>query len=456
MGYAVTDANYAVLITLLKEKYGDQDLIREQLHAELQALPKAGEQLANARKVVQQVKQICCQLEAIGESTEERQLAVAIQSKPPKWIMRSVHQKKDKDPHWTVQKLRKHLEKTLRLEEKVAKPQKDVKKAQNTSAPEYNTATGTFAVNAQRMVRKTGCIFCNGDHWTNECTTIGTREARLQKATELRLCFKCLKSGHNANQCNNHRPCFHCKKGHNTALCPGKAEHQGPQKTSKTRNDGQQERWRKDTVVKLAYANQDILDPASSSSNPSARDLRQEARERRREEGESVKSPKGQSRSPLEKVEDQSPFSGEESNPLYDLERSPLPEEEERNPLNDFERSPLQKEEDSNPLYDLEQSPLQEGKEEESNPLNDFERSPLQEEEEEESDPLDELEQSLIQEEKEELLKRAAEIEERGYQVLRPLAESDLKGQSSPIYSQLLRQTSSDEAAGHSVCCPYP
>uniref|UniRef100_A0A914WAJ3 Peptidase aspartic putative domain-containing protein n=1 Tax=Plectus sambesii TaxID=2011161 RepID=A0A914WAJ3_9BILA len=272
MGYAVTAANYPVLVGLLKEKYGDQDMIRERLHDELQNLHRAGEQLSEARNVIQQIERICRQLEAMGDSTEGKHIEVAIQSKLPKWIMRSVLQENDKDVLWTVTKLRKHIEKTLRLEEKVAVPNKDVKKTTTVAATEHNSATGKFAVSAQWTEQKPWFAFCNGDHWSNECTTAATRESRQQKAAELRQCFRCLRTGHNANRCNYHRPCFFCKQDHHSAFCPNKGEYQGPQKMGQNRSDGgQQEKWRKDTqwrggggpqkVMAITEAEEEVLVP---------------------------------------------------------------------------------------------------------------------------------------------------------------------------------------------------
>uniref|UniRef100_A0A914XBX4 ARID domain-containing protein n=1 Tax=Plectus sambesii TaxID=2011161 RepID=A0A914XBX4_9BILA len=272
MGYAVTAANYPVLVGLLKEKYGDQDMIRERLHDELQNIRRAGEQLSEARNVIQQIEQICRQLEAMGDSTEGKHIEVAIQSKLPKWIMRSVLQEKDKDELWTVIKLRKHVEKTLRLEEKVAVPHKDVKKTTTVSATEYNSATSTFAVSAQRTERKPTCAFCNGDHWSNECTTAATRDLRLRKAADLRLCFRCLRTGHQENKCRYHRPCFFCKDNPHTALCPNKGEYQGPQKMGQSGSDGQQGKWRTDAqrrggsglpqkVMAITEVEEDVLAP---------------------------------------------------------------------------------------------------------------------------------------------------------------------------------------------------
>uniref|UniRef100_A0A914UH45 CCHC-type domain-containing protein n=1 Tax=Plectus sambesii TaxID=2011161 RepID=A0A914UH45_9BILA len=227
-GYAATEANYPVMIELLKEKFGDPNRIRQKLHKELQALPKASERMADVRKVVQQIERICRQLEGMGQSTEQTQFEVAIESKMPRWMLRSVYEEQGKDPNWTVQKLRKHIEKTLKIEEMVAEAHKDNIGVQRAPATEHRMATGTFAVNGNRFPRKLSCVFCKGEHWNEKCQVNATREMRLKKVAELNLCFKCLRTGHGAAQCTYNRPCFYCKENHNSALCPGKRGSQGP------------------------------------------------------------------------------------------------------------------------------------------------------------------------------------------------------------------------------------
>uniref|UniRef100_A0A914X5A1 Peptidase aspartic putative domain-containing protein n=1 Tax=Plectus sambesii TaxID=2011161 RepID=A0A914X5A1_9BILA len=228
-GYAVTEANYPVLVARLKQLFGNQDRIIEKLRKELRDLPKASEQIADAHRVVHQIERICRQLEALGESTEERQMGVEIQSKMPKWIMRSVYQEREKDSQWTVQKLREHIEKILRLEEIVAEAHKEVNEGKRTPAAENKVSTGTFAVNGQRFQRTPRCAFCQGEHWHDQCHVVATREMRLKKVADYNMCPRCLGAGHNASQCNYKRPCFFCRENHNSALCPGKTQRQGPQ-----------------------------------------------------------------------------------------------------------------------------------------------------------------------------------------------------------------------------------
>uniref|UniRef100_A0A915B870 CCHC-type domain-containing protein n=1 Tax=Parascaris univalens TaxID=6257 RepID=A0A915B870_PARUN len=64
------------------------------------------------------------------------------------------------------------------------------------------------------------CAFCSEPHWADSCPRFTTLKERFDRARQLRLCFKCLREGHNQNDCTRNVSCYHCKrKGHPTALC---------------------------------------------------------------------------------------------------------------------------------------------------------------------------------------------------------------------------------------------
>ena len=63
------------------------------------------------------------------------------------------------------------------------------------------------------------CVFCKGDHYNSNCPIYKTVEERKRQAYELGLCIRCLRSGHRFKNCRIFRPCYYCKKDHNTALC---------------------------------------------------------------------------------------------------------------------------------------------------------------------------------------------------------------------------------------------
>ena len=62
------------------------------------------------------------------------------------------------------------------------------------------------------------CIFCEGKHWGDVCTTYDTVAKRRQFFVEKRLCFNCGRAGHRENKCRI-RGCYKCKAKHHTSLC---------------------------------------------------------------------------------------------------------------------------------------------------------------------------------------------------------------------------------------------
>ena len=66
------------------------------------------------------------------------------------------------------------------------------------------------------------CLYCRGKHWSNECQSYSSLEARKQKAKG--RCFICLNQSHKTNECTLTRTCYYCGKTniYHRSLCPTK------------------------------------------------------------------------------------------------------------------------------------------------------------------------------------------------------------------------------------------
>ncbi|KAL3088737.1 hypothetical protein niasHS_009076 [Heterodera schachtii] len=83
--------------------------------------------------------------------------------------------------------------------------------------PQFSSQHSNGAFNQRKP--PSPCIFCGNDHWHEECQKFSTIQQRREVLYAKALCFKCLKSNHQASRCPQPKKCFKCKQPHPTALC---------------------------------------------------------------------------------------------------------------------------------------------------------------------------------------------------------------------------------------------
>ena len=62
------------------------------------------------------------------------------------------------------------------------------------------------------------CIYCEGNHWGDQCSSYDSVAKRRQFFVERRLCFNCGRVGHRESKCRS-RGCYKCRGKHHTSLC---------------------------------------------------------------------------------------------------------------------------------------------------------------------------------------------------------------------------------------------
>uniref|UniRef100_A0A914W2D1 CCHC-type domain-containing protein n=1 Tax=Plectus sambesii TaxID=2011161 RepID=A0A914W2D1_9BILA len=255
-GYPITEATYPVVVEVLRRRFGDPHRIQFSLHAELRALPKAGDRTPEVRQIFEKIERICRQLDAMGDSTDHPQVAIAIEAKMPYWLLMSIYEAKQNDSHWSVMKMRRHIEMALQLRENVAFLHNETTLPRQTPAATQRFNSSTFAITTPSPKPPNGCAFCHGAHWNDECMVVVTAADRFEKVKQLELCLKCLRPGHLQNQCPSYRPCFHCRKNHNSALCRSKGEHNGPMREGRQgHNYGGNQAMGRTTAPQQGYNN---------------------------------------------------------------------------------------------------------------------------------------------------------------------------------------------------------
>ena len=103
------------------------------------------------------------------------------------------------------------------------------------------------------------CAFCNQEHMSKLCTKYIKIQDRNSRIKELKLCNRCLRSGHFGRSCN--RYCGFCKDLHHISIC---------YKLHKQNNDDSKTKVLNNNVLQTSTKNIQSTKTLSAISNESA------------------------------------------------------------------------------------------------------------------------------------------------------------------------------------------
>ena len=214
-GLELTNSNYDVAIDILKERYGNKEVITQNHYNKLNDLESATENIHSLRFVYDTIEQHLRSLEALGEDIDHQQFVSLIKRKFPQTVNEHItHHNKNPDEAWTVKKLRKAIRNYITTKEIAT--QEQPKSSDSRRNDHRGGTTGLYADSKQRNLK---CIFCGKEHWNDECKTVSSVKERKEKLKSKGKCFNCLRPRHQG-KCKRQKPCHYCKKvGHNRALC---------------------------------------------------------------------------------------------------------------------------------------------------------------------------------------------------------------------------------------------
>jgi hypothetical protein len=239
-GFAMTNANYARAIDLLRERFGKQHKIT---HAAMQALlklPAPTSKLSSLRNFYDKMETYIRSLEAMGQCQENygNLLVPVILDKMPSEIRKQLARENGEN-NWVLDDLRRAINREICILESGT--------AQNEPEVDVYEATASFLTGAksrkraQQESQHSGassfhfkCAFCEGGHKSRECKAYTDTESRLKVVKEKHLCFNCL-GKHPVAKCNSSKRCLNCKRKHHTTICSRRQV--GNQATGSSKNE---------------------------------------------------------------------------------------------------------------------------------------------------------------------------------------------------------------------------
>ena len=256
-GLPVTNENYGIAINILLRRFGDPNVIKNELYKDLRKVSLKMDTITELRRSIDYIDGVIRQLIALGENVDHPSIVQSILVKLPSETINEIEKMKSPQMFWTLPMLQQCLQNYIAIKEQVhsytgGKPKLNIlehssfsprknemqiaPKSKSSSMQNYaanvkygplklkskeNTASKQNVLEGNKF--KYSCAFCNGaNHRSFQCEMYNSIKARQRKIHELNLCLRCLRTGHMIQKCPRTKQiCIICnEKYHNRALCP--------------------------------------------------------------------------------------------------------------------------------------------------------------------------------------------------------------------------------------------
>uniref|UniRef100_A0A1I7RUL0 Integrase catalytic domain-containing protein n=1 Tax=Bursaphelenchus xylophilus TaxID=6326 RepID=A0A1I7RUL0_BURXY len=224
--YELVAENFEPLMKHLESRYGNDKIIRHTLHAQLSKLTPTTNRSSDLRTFMDKFIAVYNQLKIHNPQMDVEQAEVMIMDKLPQWMSRQIWDAKLRSEEWNEAILFRTVDHALKVNEATSHmaTRRDHPKMEKfrvnavANGPEPWKKTPVEA-KEMKFKKTKRCIFCEEEHYADECKKYNTVDARINRLKETRRCLRCGSKKHEARNCEFTMKCRKCSKNHHTAIC---------------------------------------------------------------------------------------------------------------------------------------------------------------------------------------------------------------------------------------------
>ena len=206
-GFPLTNHNYTNALELLRQRYGNTQLIISMHMNDLIKIGKVSNHnnILDLRNMYDNIESNVRALK--GEGINPLHFGASavpnILEKLPSSIQLHVSQSLGKD-NWDMEEFLKCVN-----EEITARESCEFLKARDEPKEKTSNYTSSSLMVKSREIK---CVFCGMKHYNDKCDTVIDIDARVEILKSSKLCFNCLKRNHQKRDCRKQVQCYACKR----------------------------------------------------------------------------------------------------------------------------------------------------------------------------------------------------------------------------------------------------
>ena len=221
-GIPLTENDYNTAVDILKSRFAKPSVIQRAHINEMINLPAVlnEKNVTRLRTLQDQIEIHYRGLEAIGVDKNSYSSIVApiLMEKVPEAIRYNMVRFEDKSHlEWTLDEFIRALGKELEVRESHVPIFKQQSHGERPKFPSKSNGMGT--VSALFVKEDQKCVFCPGNHKSEECSEVIAPHNRKNILMKSGKCFICLRVGHRSFKCFSKAKCKNCKGRHHVAIC---------------------------------------------------------------------------------------------------------------------------------------------------------------------------------------------------------------------------------------------
>ena len=221
-GLPITEENYDAAVDIINKRFGKpQQLISAHMDELLKISTCSTDKPHQLRYLYDRLNVNIRGLEALGvKSTQYGSLLIPIiMAKLPPEIRVHVARNTNEDV-WDIEPILSVIQNEIEARELSEKIKAMTNNTEPKRPPQFqkHPTTGSFVVETTPPLPTPTCVYCSEMHFSASCLKITDINARKTILKRDKRCFKCLRKGHGAEQCD--KSCRKCKRRHHQSICP--------------------------------------------------------------------------------------------------------------------------------------------------------------------------------------------------------------------------------------------